>query len=167
MNISYVLVDVGGTLIRNDPDSLNLKAIPIEGAVDVIERLSRQYQLAIVSNIPEELNKTIDVTLSEAGFRLDWFKAIVSSKDPNVKEKPDPSMFTLAMKKMKATLNETVMVGDTIETDILGAINVGIRSVFVDHSGVYKSSNSTKPDIVINKIQELPKALEIIQNYRR
>ena len=164
--INYVLVDVGGTLVRSDPGVLNLKAIPVEGAVDVIERLSGQYQLAIISNIPEGLDKTIDTALSEAGFRLDRFKTIVSSKDPDVREKPDPSMFMLAMKKMKAALNETVMVGDTIETDILGAINVGIKSVFINRRGVYKHGNSTKPDIVINKIQELPDALEILQNYR-
>lgn len=167
MNVSYVLLDLGGTLVRNDQNGLNLKAIPIEGAIDVIKRLSRQYQLAIVSNIPDGLDKTIDQTLSEAGFRLDWFKTIVSSKDPNVKEKPDPSMFRLAIKRMKAACNETVMVGDTVDTDILGAINVGIKSILVDHNGLYNSSNPIKPNIVINKIQELPKALEIIKNYTR
>lgn len=45
--------------------------------------------------------------------------------------KPDPAIFQLALDKMEATPASTLYVGDNPDTDILGANNAGIASVWI------------------------------------
>lgn len=50
---------------------------------------------------------------------------------PLIIGKPEPIMYRQAMTKLGSSLNETVAIGDKLETDILGAIRTGIRSLMV------------------------------------
>ena len=45
--------------------------------------------------------------------------------------KPEPIIYQQAMALLGANLDETVALGDRLETDILGAVNTGIRSIMV------------------------------------
>jgi HAD superfamily hydrolase (TIGR01509 family) len=44
-------------------------------------------------------------------------------------DKPDPAMFTTALKKANVAANEAVMIGDSIEKDIKGARQLGIHAI--------------------------------------
>jgi 4-nitrophenyl phosphatase len=50
---------------------------------------------------------------------------------PLIVGKPEPIMYQQAIAKLGADLNETIAIGDKLETDILGAIRTGIRSLMV------------------------------------
>ncbi len=76
---------------------------------------------------------------------------IVTSEESG-KEKPHPSIFLLALKKGNCLPEEAVMVGDSIERDIIGAKNVGITSVLVTKE---KRKNPTPADYSITNIREL------------
>jgi len=73
--------------------------------------------------------------------------------------KPSPVMMRAARKEMGLSSEQTIMVGDTMETDILGAVQLGYRSVLV-LSGGTKREDLTKfayqPDIVVENIGEIP-----------
>ena len=43
--------------------------------------------------------------------------------------KPSPVMMRAARKKLQLTTNETVMIGDTMETDILGGVTMGFETI--------------------------------------
>lgn len=45
--------------------------------------------------------------------------------------KPEPIIYQQAIALLGASLEETVALGDRLETDILGAVNTGIRSIMV------------------------------------
>jgi 4-nitrophenyl phosphatase len=45
--------------------------------------------------------------------------------------KPEPIIYQQAIALLGAELNETIAIGDRLETDILGAVNTGIRSLMV------------------------------------
>jgi len=45
--------------------------------------------------------------------------------------KPEPIMYQQAIALLGTTLEETIALGDRLETDILGAVNTGIRSIMV------------------------------------
>ncbi|MDD1610571.1 MAG: HAD-IIA family hydrolase [Methylococcaceae bacterium] len=45
--------------------------------------------------------------------------------------KPEPIIYQQAIALLGASLDETVAIGDRLETDILGAVNTGIRSLMV------------------------------------
>ena len=50
---------------------------------------------------------------------------------PVIIGKPEPIMYQQAIAKLNANLSETIAIGDKLETDILGAIRTGIRSLMV------------------------------------
>jgi len=68
--------------------------------------------------------------------------------------KPASPMFKMALDKAGCTPKETVMVGDQIETDILGASKLGIDSVLVT-SGVDKTAGKFKVIVTIPNVDDL------------
>ena len=74
--------------------------------------------------------------------------------------KPSPRMFRLALEHAMEKPSKAVMVGDQIETDILGAKKAGVHTVLV-LTGVENrettSRSKTKPDMIIESLDELMK----------
>lgn len=72
--------------------------------------------------------------------------------------KPSPVMMRVARKKLGLTTIETTMIGDTMDTDILGGIQVGYRTVLT-LSGVSKEEElknyAFAPDLVVKNVGEL------------
>jgi 4-nitrophenyl phosphatase len=54
-----------------------------------------------------------------------------SGVKPIIIGKPEPIMYQQAISKLGANLDETIAIGDKLETDILGAVRTGIRSLMV------------------------------------
>jgi len=81
--------------------------------------------------------------------------------EPIVMGKPQSAMFEMAMKRFDASPENTLMVGDTLETDILGASKLGISSALV-LSGVTTreavDQSEIKPDHIFNNIMDLHQA---------
>ena len=72
--------------------------------------------------------------------------------------KPSPIMMRAARKELGLATSETIMVGDTMETDILGGIQMGYRTILV-LSGSTKASDLARhaygPDLVLSSVAEL------------
>lgn len=93
--------------------------------------------------------------------------ALQTSTDqtPIVVGKPYPIMYQQALKLLGegATLQNTAMVGDRLNTDIMGAVGVGMRSVLV-MSGITQPADlettDLKPDFILSGITELATELE-------
>jgi len=49
--------------------------------------------------------------------------------------KTNPKMYDMILKKLKVDKADTLVVGDSIETDIKGAESAGINAVLVDRRG--------------------------------
>ncbi|HEX2477557.1 MAG TPA: TIGR01457 family HAD-type hydrolase [Lacipirellulaceae bacterium] len=72
--------------------------------------------------------------------------------------KPSPVMMRIARKELGMATSETIMIGDTMETDILGGVQMGYRTVLV-LTGTTKHEDLTRyayqPDIVVDSIADL------------
>ncbi len=73
--------------------------------------------------------------------------------------KPSPVMMRMARKSLNLSTDQTIMVGDTMYTDILGAVQMGYRSVLVlsgqtSQSGIADYAYS--PDITVPRLNEIP-----------
>lgn len=72
--------------------------------------------------------------------------------------KPSPVMMRMARKTLGLGTDETIMIGDTMGTDILGAGSMGFTTVLT-LSGVTKSEDldhyGYSPDFVINSVKDL------------
>ena len=72
--------------------------------------------------------------------------------------KPSPVMMRMARKELDLSSEETTMIGDTMETDIIGGVQLGYRTVLV-LSGSAKLEDLTRyayrPDMIVGSISDL------------
>jgi NagD protein len=67
-------------------------------------------------------------------------------------------MMRQARKELGMTTSETVMIGDTMETDILGGVQMGYRTVLVLSGGSRRedlAQYAYQPDLVIDSVAQL------------
>ena len=71
--------------------------------------------------------------------------------------KPSPIMMRAARKELGLATDETIMIGDTMETDILGGVQLGFHTILV-LSGGTKTEDlpryAYRPDIVVESLAE-------------
>jgi 4-nitrophenyl phosphatase len=80
---------------------------------------------------------------------------------PLIMGKPERTMFDAALKAMGADPAHTAMLGDRLETDILGGQQAGLRTIFVltgANDGADLAASPVKPDWVFQDIVELTRA---------
>jgi len=87
-----------------------------------------------------------------------------SKISPTVIGKPGATMYQQAIKTLNTSLENTVAIGDRLDTDILGAVNTGIRSIMV-LSGISTEEDlktiDYQPTWIMQDIQEITAALQI------
>jgi NagD protein len=72
--------------------------------------------------------------------------------------KPSPVMMREARKHLGLSTAETTMIGDTMETDILGGVQMGYNTVLVLSGGTSREDLSRyayRPDTIVNSIADL------------
>lgn len=72
--------------------------------------------------------------------------------------KPSPVMMRQARKELGMATSETIMIGDTMETDILGGVQMGYRTVLVLSGGTHRSDLAKyayQPDLVVDSVADL------------
>lgn len=95
-----------------------------EGTMELMDYLQPKYSLHIITNGFEEAQMA-KMQQSKLG---PYFKTITTSEAAGVK-KPNPIIFNLAMERAGAIATESIMIGDTYEADIVGALNIGMDAV--------------------------------------
>lgn len=126
------------------------------GAADMLHRLRQKYTLILVSNGPlfSQEPKIKKVAMDRYVDHI-----ILGGTLPH--QKPHPSIFSLACRKAGCAPHEALHVGDLLESDILGAMNAGIASIWIkpqDNSAAPKPV----PDYTITNITELEALLSEI-----
>jgi HAD superfamily (subfamily IA) hydrolase, TIGR02254 len=86
------------------------------------------YALHLITN---GFEKTQHSKLKHSGLDR-YFRAVITSEGSN-SLKPHKEIFEFAFRKTGALPAESIMIGDTIEVDILGAFHAGIDQVHVNH----------------------------------
>ena len=111
------------------------------------------FKLAIVSNWDTPLDP-----LTERLGIARYFDVIVASHDSLIRSsKPDPYIFNHTLEAVGVSAEEAVHVGDTYETDIVGAKNAGIRPILIDRDG----TQAGRWDETIRSFTELPELLSM------
>tara|TARA_B100001287_G_scaffold84133_1_gene70256 strand:- start:16593 stop:17288 length:696 start_codon:yes stop_codon:yes gene_type:complete len=121
INDSDLASRIGDEYVLNSPYRTNL----IEGSIDLLEYLHKKYLLHVITNGFEEVQH-IKMTQSKL---TKYFDQIITSEAAGAK-KPNPLVFEYAIEKSGASLDNSLMIGDDINTDIIGAINFGMKSIY-------------------------------------
>ncbi len=129
-----------------------------DNAADALKILNAKYRLGIVSNfaITECVTKILERHKLTALFDLIIVSAAVNRR------KPHPEIFKYALKKLKLTPSEVAFVGDTVDADIKGAREVGMKTIYIERRP-QKDLENTPPDLAIRSLVELPAAVEQLQ----
>jgi len=121
-----------------------------EGAEDVLSYLQQKYTLHIISNGFKETTLT-KMNLSKLN---PYFQNVIISEDVGV-NKPSPIIFEYALDKARALKAESIMIGDSLEADIYGALNFGMEAIF------FNPTQKEKPADVKKEILHLKELLEL------
>ncbi len=116
---------------------------------EILAYLKPKYQLHIITNGFVEIQK-IKLENSKIAH---YFDQLITSEHSGFK-KPHPKMFDYAMGLVKALPQDCLMVGDTFQTDILGAQASGVDAVFYNSENRIQEK-TTKPFFEINDLIEL------------
>lgn len=114
-----------------------------------LKALRDRYRLALLSNGTPDLQRE-KIRRSRLGA---YFNAILISGEIGVR-KPDPGIFGLALGKLGVSADEAVMVGNRLDSDILGAKNVGITAVWLNRDRV-RNDTCIEPDLEISTLDQL------------
>ena len=99
----------------------------VTGLEDVLMELSDSYKLALLSNSWLEAPRQ---ALRDNGYGR-WFDVMLCSFDIGI-PKPDPRIFEFGLDLLGVHAHEAVMVGDSLEADVKGALGAGLQAVLVD-----------------------------------
>jgi len=132
----------------------------IDGIGDVLEELSKNYKIGIISDAIVSPGSVLRELLKGEGL-LHYFEHFVFS-DEIGNSKPMPIVFESAFKKFSVEPHELVHIGDREHNDILGPLAVGAHALLCT-AAIDRDSENTKADGVFSNYKELPLLIKTIK----
>lgn len=129
------------------------------GAPELLEELYGKYRLYIVSN---GTAKVQEGRIGSSGIAK-YMDGIFISQILGA-NKPNKQFFDICFAEIPDfSLSETVIIGDSLSSDIKGGINAGITTVWFNPKGI-ENDNDIKPDYTIKELSEVPGLLSQISS---
>jgi putative hydrolase of the HAD superfamily len=132
---------------------VNTKKNVIPGSKSILGYLKPLYRLYILSNGFEEVQ---DKKLENAEIKP-YFEKVILSDHIGI-NKPDPRLFEYALSEAGVKNDEAIMVGDNLNTDIMGAKNAGIAQIWFNPH-CRPDEEGVRPDYTIQSLDELREIL--------
>ena len=127
----------------------------IDGAHELMYYLRQKgYRMHMTSNGFHEVQYK---KLAACGLR-DYFTTIILSEDAGA-NKPSKAFFDYALQRSEALPTKTLMIGDNLQTDILGALNAGLNAMFFNRWGVDVNESPQAPTYVVDSLRDIIKIL--------
>ncbi len=124
----------------------------IPNALRILEALKSKYNMHIITNGFKEVQKRKLIKSNLANY----FKTVTISEDLGVK-KPNKLIFNHAIKLAKASVENSIMIGDNYSADILGANKIGMKAIYFNF---HKTAEENRENVII--IENLEEILKIL-----
>ena len=111
-----------------------------EGALELLEVLKNRFRLHIITN---GFDKVQQFKIENSGIES-FFEFVFTAEKVGFK-KPHPEIFIQSLKTVNTTAEASIMIGDSFEADILGALNQGMQAI---HFNSHNEEVHTKCPIV-------------------
>ncbi|WP_417201130.1 YjjG family noncanonical pyrimidine nucleotidase [Bizionia sp.] len=102
-----------------------------DGTFDLLNYLQPHYKMHIITNGFQEAQ---DKKMEQSKISK-YFKTVTNSELAGVK-KPNPIIFDYAINKAEADKSKSLMIGDNLEADVLGALNFGMDAICFNYHGL-------------------------------
>ena len=123
----------------------------VEGAHELMDYLKgRGYRMHMTSNGFHEVQYK---KLAASGLR-DYFDTIILSEDAGA-NKPSKAFFDYALAKSGASVDTTMMIGDNLQTDIIGARDMGLNTILFNRWDVQPSDIPTHTVAALREIMQI------------
>ncbi len=123
--------------------------LPYPGVEENLREWSKAYPMAVLTNKPLDMTRTI-----LSGLALDRFFTDVVGGDSFGSKKPDPEGLLHLMRKCGASPGETLMVGDS-RNDVLAGQSAGARTCGVTYGLGVEGFAEHPPDFTIGRFRDL------------
>jgi HAD superfamily hydrolase (TIGR01549 family) len=137
---------------KNELKQTNIKFKLMDGINNFLKISSKQYKIGILGQYGKDFRQY----LKEINF-YKYFTFAEIQDDYKI-TKPDPRYFDAVLKKCKCKPEESIMVGDRIDKDIIPAKMVGMKTIRIK-TGIHKNQEpripDEIPDLTVNKIEEI------------
>lgn len=163
--IRIILFDWGDTLMSEDgPQDLPMADWPeirlLDGAEEILEILSKNYRLGLATNAAVSKHSDITRALQRAGIER-FFQEIFCYTEIGSR-KDELAFWHKVLTRLNAKSNELIMIGDSLEQDVLGPQRVGIRAIWLNWKGSDGCGLNGVP--IIRSLVEIPSALAKLLN---
>ena len=128
----------------------------LEGAEELVHYLAKKYPLTVVTNGFVEVQYE---KFDKSGLR-DCFAHIVLSEEVGC-QKPNPRIFEEALRMNGLQAEDVVMIGDSWNSDIQGAINAGIDQIWIKKN---KEPGAENQDTIVQTATYIVKSLSDVMN---
>lgn len=149
------LIVVSGIITYHNTKFSMLKLEP-ECFSTLLYLKTQDYKIGLITNGKEikQWEKLVRLGL------YPFFDQVITSESVGI-EKPDPEIFKIAMNRLGVSSETSLMIGNSFETDILGACNAGIQSMIINS----KLTDEQKKIIRDNKYQvtELSSLIDLMK----
>lgn len=119
--------------------------------LELLDNLKDRFQLHIITNGFDAVQAR---KLENSGLQP-YFKYMLTAESAGVK-KPNPLIFERALKDTGASIENSIMIGDSYEADILGARNAGLRTIWFTNSF---SDNAESDEVTISELRQIQSLL--------
>ena len=143
INDNLLSVDIGEDYINKCPLQTDL----FPHTIEILNYLNVKYSLHIITNGFEEVQH---IKLKASNL-ISFFDNIITSEMVNVK-KPDPIIFQYALDKAKVLAKNSIMIGDDLPVDIIGAKDIGMSQIYFNPK---KKCHNEKIDYEIACLKEI------------
>ncbi len=121
---------------------------------EVLNKLKGKYDLNLITNGSPSLQRTkLEITPE----LVPYFSQIIISGDVGV-GKPDPKIFEFALAQTGTKANESIMVGDNLNTDILGSSRVDMPNIWINHH--QQTPTTMQPTYEVSSLKEILPIIE-------
>src|SRR5450432_141862 len=154
---SLVDFKIGDEVLAKEMSAKFLEILPTKKKVfdytfEILDYLtSKGYSIHLITN---GFEKTQWSKLNNSNLAK-YFTHVITSEVSN-SVKPQKEIFEYALKKTNGDIMECIMIGDNQDADILGALNAGMDSIFVNH---INADCSLRPTHTIYHLKELESIL--------
>jgi YjjG family noncanonical pyrimidine nucleotidase len=124
----------------------------VDGARELLDYLHGKYEMAVITNGFKEVQyKKVDQSGLAKYFKKVFVSEVIGA------QKPKRAIFEYALKSMNARKMNSLMIGDSWEADILGAMQFGIDQIYYSPEGGvngfgFNSHANTNSNISVDRV---------------
>lgn len=143
---------IGDTALAHELSAAYLEILPVQTiltpyAKELLDHCKGRYAIHLITN---GFETTQWLKLQYSGI-ASYFQEIITSEKCN-SLKPHPDIFSYAMKVTGALSEESIMIGDALDIDVLGAYNAGWDQVYYNPK---KVAHDRKPTYEVHTLGDL------------